>query len=66
MDYYTSWTISSVAKLITAAMEKTGKTGGLILTAGIVAGGYLSYKKIKKLEDRITQLEFKVQFERGR
>lgn len=62
MNYNTAWTISSVAKLVTHAVERTGAAGVYILTGGIVAAAYLGYKKIRTLEDRVTQLEFQVKF----
>lgn len=62
MNYNTAWTISSVAKLVTQAVERTGATGVYILAGGVVAGAYLSYKKIRTLEDRVNQLEFQVKF----
>lgn len=62
MDYNTSWTISSVAKLVTAALEKTGKAGMFVLVGGITYGGYLAYKKITSLEYRIRELEYQVKF----
>lgn len=62
MNYNTAWTISSVAKLVTQAVERTGATGVYILAGGVVAGAYLGYKKIRTLEDRVNQLEFQVKF----
>lgn len=65
MDYNTSWTISTVAKLVTAALERTGQTGVYILAGGVIAGAYIGYKKIRSMEDRINQLEWRVKFGGG-
>ena len=62
MNYNTAWTISSVAKLVTQAIERTGSPGVYILVGGIVAGAYLGYKKMRVLEDRVRDLEFQVKF----
>ena len=62
MNYNTAWTISSVAKLVTQAIERTGATGVYILAGVVVGGVYLGYKKIRTLEDRVSQLEFQAKF----
>lgn len=62
MNYNTAWTISSVAKLVTQAIEKTGTTGIYILAGGVVAGAYLGYKKLRDMEHRIDTLEWQVKF----
>lgn len=64
MNYYSAWTISSVAKLVTEALKKTGSAGVYILVGGVTLGGYMGYKKIRELEDRVAQLEFKSKFGR--
>ena len=62
MNYYSAWTISSVAKLVTEALKKTGAVGAYILVGGTAVGGYLAYKKIRDLEHRVNQLEWDIKF----
>ena len=62
MNYNTAWTISSVAKLVTQAIESTGVTGVYILAGGVVTVAYLGYKKLRDMEHRIDTLEWQVKF----
>ena len=62
MNYYSAWTISSVAKLITETLKGTGKNGVYILICGVAAGYYLGYRKIREIEHRIDNLEFQMKF----
>lgn len=62
MDYYSAWTFSSAAKLLTEALKKTGSAGVYILVGGTVIGGYFGYKKIKDLEYRVALLEWNNKF----
>lgn len=62
MNYNTAWTISSVSKLVTEAITKTGKGGVFILVGGIIAGGYLGFKKLRELDYRVRELEYQVKF----
>lgn len=66
MNYYSAWTISSVAKLVTEALRKTGGAGAYILVGGTAIGGYLAYRKMKDLERRIDTLQYKVHILEGK
>lgn len=57
MNYYSAWTISSVAKMVTEALKKTGDAGVFVIVAAITGGGYLGYRKIHDLEKRVLDLE---------
>lgn len=62
MNYYSAWTISSVAKMVTEALKKTGSAGVGIVVSAIIGGGYLGYRKIRELEYRVQELEFQMKF----
>lgn len=62
MNYYSAWTVSSVAKMVTEALKKTGDAGAFVIVGTVIAGGYLGYRKIHELEYRVRELEYQVKF----
>ncbi len=60
MNYYSAWTISSVAKMVTEALKKTGDAGVFVLVGTVVGGGYLAFRKVRELENRVLDLELEM------
>ena len=62
MNYYSAWTVSSVAKMVTEALKKTGDAGAFVVIGTIIGGGYFAYRKFRELEYRVRELEYQVKF----
>ena len=52
--YYDAWAFSSASKLLCKAIESNRRAGTFILAAAVVAGGFIIYKKVDVVNQKVN------------